>query len=117
MVNVLTSESFKEKIFDYSVEEEWAFKGNMPTVIDFYASWCGPCKSVAPILDALSTEFNGKIEFYKVDTDAEQDISSAFGIRSVPSFLFIPVDGTPQMAPGAIPRQMFIEAFREIFNV
>lgn len=117
MVNALTSESFKEKIFDYSADTEWKFKGNRHTVIDFYATWCGPCKAVAPLLEELSKEYEGTIDFYKVDTDAEQEVSAAFGIRSVPSLLFIPANGTPQMAAGALPKQMFLEAFKEIFSV
>lgn len=117
MVNVLTSESFKEKIFDYTTEEEWKFKGSRHTVVDFYATWCGPCKAVAPLLDELSKEYEGKIDFYKIDTDAEQEVSAAFGIRSVPSLLFIPASGTPQMTAGALPKHTFIEAFKDVFNI
>lgn len=117
MVEVLTAQSFKEKIFDYTAENDWKFKGSVPAVIDFYATWCGPCKAVAPVLDELSKEYSGKINFYKVDTDAERELSSMFGIRSVPSLLFIPLEGQPQMAAGALPKHSFVEAFKDVLGV
>lgn len=117
MVEVLTTQSFKEKIFDYTTETNWKYKGTKPAIIDFYATWCGPCKAVAPVLDELSKDYEGKIDFYKVDTDAEMELSSAFGIRSVPSLLFIPADGEPQMAAGALPKHAFIDAFKEVLGV
>lgn len=117
MVEVLTAQSFKEKIFDYTAENDWKFKGSVPAVIDFYATWCGPCKAVAPVLDELSKEYSGKINFYKVDTDAERELSSMFGIRSVPSLLFIPTEGQPQMAAGALPKHSFVEAFKDVLGV
>jgi len=117
MVEVLTTQTFKEKIFDYTAEKEWKYKGTKPAIIDFYATWCGPCKAVAPVLDELSKDYDGKIDFYKVDTDAEMELSAAFGIRSVPSLLFIPADGEPQMAAGALPKHAFIDAFKEVLGV
>ena len=117
MVEVLTTQSFREKIFDYETEQTWKYKGNKPAVIDFYATWCGPCKAVAPVIDELSKDYEGKIDFYKVDTDAEQEVSAAFGIRSVPSLLFIPAEGEPQMAAGALPKHAFIDAFKDVFNI
>ena len=100
----LTKESFLEKVFDYENNKEWTFKGENPAVIDFYADWCGPCKMVAPIIEELSAEYDGKVDFYKIDTDAEQELASAFGIQSIPSLLFIPKEGQPQMAAGALPK-------------
>lgn len=105
----LTKETFLEKVFDFENESEWSFKGELPAVIDFYADWCGPCKMVAPIVEELSTEYAGKVNFYKVDTEAEQELAAAFGIQSIPSLLFIPKDGQPQMAAGALPKQAFQE--------
>ena len=86
----LTTESFKEKVFDYTQNQEWTFRGTKPAVIDFYADWCNPCKMVAPILEELSTE-NPGIDFYKVDTEEQVELATIFGIRSIPSILFIPV--------------------------
>lgn len=117
MVEHLTTQSFKEKVFNFDVNKEWKFEGDRPAVIDFYADWCGPCKMVAPILDELSGEYNGKIDIYKVDTEAEQELAAAFGIRSIPSILFIPRDAQPQMAQGALPKDSFIKAFEDVLNV
>ncbi len=117
MVQHLTNETFKEKVFNYTDSKEWKFEGNKPAVIDFYADWCGPCKMVSPILDELSTEFDGKIDIYKVDTETERELAGAFGIQSIPSILFIPKDGQPQMAQGALPKDTFIRAFKDVLKV
>lgn len=117
MVQHLTNETFKEKVFNYTNNKEWKFEGDKPAVIDFYADWCGPCKMVSPILDELSTEFNGKIDIYKVDTERERELAGAFGIQSIPSILFIPKDGQPQMAQGALPKDTFIRAFKDVLKV
>ena len=100
----LTAAKFKSDIFDYTTEKEWNYKGERPAIIDFYADWCGPCKMVAPILEDLSIEYDNKVDIYKVDTEVEQELSSVFGIRSIPSILFIPMDGQPMMQPGALPK-------------
>jgi thioredoxin len=110
----LTLESFKEKVFDFDKSQEWKFEGKLPCIIDFYADWCGPCKMVAPILEELSKEYEGKVNIYKVDTEAEQELAGAFGIRSIPSILFCPVDGQPQMAQGALPKNSFVQAIDDV---
>lgn len=109
----MTTQDFKDKIFDYDTAKEWSFKGELPVIIDFYADWCGPCKMVAPVLEELSTEFEGKIHIYKIDTEAEQEIASAFGIQSIPTFLFIPKEGNPMMQAGALPKNVFKEVIEE----
>ncbi len=103
----LTKETFLEKVFDFENKKEWEFQGELPAVIDFYADWCGPCKMVAPIVEELSEEYDGKVDFYKIDTEAQQELAAAFGIQSIPSLLFIPLDGKPQMAAGALPKETF----------
>ncbi len=113
----LTSQTFREKIFNFEKEKDWKYEGDKPCIIDFYADWCGPCKMVAPVLDELSEEYSGKIDFYKVDTEAEQELASVFGIRSIPSFLFIPVTGKPQMAMGALPKESFKQAFNDVLMI
>lgn len=110
----LTVETFKQKVFNYDVNKEWKFEGDKPCIIDFYADWCGPCKMVAPILEELAQEYDGKINIYKVDTETEQELAAAFGIRSIPSILFCPVNGQPQMAVGALPKESFKQAIEEI---
>ncbi|MFO7731973.1 MAG: thioredoxin [Spirochaetia bacterium] len=103
----LTKETFLEKVFDFENKKEWEFQGDLPAVIDFYADWCGPCKMVAPIVEELSEEYEGKVNFYKIDTEDQQELAAAFGIQSIPSILFIPLEGKPQMAAGALPKETF----------
>ena len=109
----LTTQEFKDKVFDYATEQEWKYKGELPAIIDFYADWCGPCKMVAPILEDLSNEYEDKLVIYKVDTEVEQELSAVFGIQSIPTFLFIPVNGDPMMQPGALPKKVFKQIIEE----
>jgi len=113
----LTKETFIEKIFDYEKNNQWRYKGERPAIIDFYADWCGPCKMVAPILEKLSSEYEGKVDIYKVNTEAEQELAAAFRISSIPSILFIPKDEDPQMAMGAMPKEGFEEAIKTVLKV
>lgn len=114
MTENLTKETFKAKVFDYENEKGWKFKGNLPCIIDFYADWCGPCKMVTPILEEISKEYDGKIDIYKIDTEQEKEISSMFGIRSIPSLLFVPLEGQPNMASGAMPKNAMVKAINEV---
>lgn len=117
MTEHLTAESFKHKVFNYEVNKEWKFEGEKPCVIDFYADWCAPCKIVAPILEELSEEYNGKLDIYKVNTEEERELAAIFGIQSIPSILFVPKDGQPQMALGALPKDTFARAFKDVLSV
>lgn len=114
MTTVLNKQSFLEKVFNYEDNKDWKFEGDLPCIIDFYADWCGPCKQIAPILEELSDEFAGKINIYKVNTEAEQELAGAFGIRSIPSMLFCPADGQPQMSVGALPKESMIQAINDV---
>ena len=109
----LTTQDFKDKIFDYETSEQWQFKGSKPAIIDFYADWCGPCKTVAPVLEELSETYKGQVDIYKLDTEKEQELSALFGIQSIPTFLFIPVDGTPMMQKGALPKNALTQVIEE----
>ena len=113
----LTTDTFKDKVFDYEREQEWKFNGNKPAVIDFYADWCQPCKVIAPVLEQLSKEYDGRVDIYKVDTEDQPEIAAAFGIRSIPSLLFIPADDSPQMAIGALPKETFEKIFKDVLKV
>ena len=113
----LDKKAFIEKIFDYEKEKEWKYLGTRPAIIDFYADWCGPCKMVAPILEKVAAEYDGKLDVYKVDTDKEQELAGAFGIQSIPSLLFIPASGQPQMARGAMDRASFDKVIAEVLQV
>jgi thioredoxin 1 len=109
----LTTEKFKEEVFDYTTEKEWKYKGTLPAIIDFYADWCGPCKMVAPVLEELSDEFEGEVMIYKIDTEAEMELSAVFGIQSIPTFLFVPLEGLPMMQPGALPKKAYKQIIEE----
>ena len=110
----LTKAAFLEKVFNYEQNKEWKYEGKLPCLIDFYADWCGPCKMVHPVLEELSKEYDGKINIYQIDTEAEQELAGAFGIRSIPSLLFCPTEGQPQMAQGALPKATIKKAIEEI---
>ncbi|HAW85784.1 MAG: thioredoxin [Spirochaetes bacterium GWD1_61_31] len=117
MPEKLTLQIFKEKIFDYETGEKWAYKGTAPAIVDFYADWCGPCRMVAPILDNISKKYGQKLTVYKVDTEAEPELSGLFGIQSIPSLLFIPVDGEPRMLAGALPEKEFDKIIADVLKV
>ena len=104
MAEHLNKQTFIEKVFDYENNKEWKHAGSLPAVVDFWAPWCGPCRVVGPVIDELSTEYKGKVNFFKVNTDEEQELAMVFGIQSIPSLLFIPATGTPKMAVGALPK-------------
>lgn len=114
MLEHLTKETFLNKVFDYEKNREWTYAGELPCLIDFYADWCGPCKMVAPILEELAKEYEGKINIYKIDTEAEQELSAVFGIRSIPSLLFCPKGDKPQMAQGALPKDVLKDAIEKV---
>ena len=117
MLEHLTKETFKEKVFNFEENKEWKFEGDKPCLIDFYANWCQPCKTVAPVLEELQKEYEGKINIYKVDTEDQQELSAMFGVKSIPSLLFVPMDAQPQMAQGALPKDSFEKAIKEVLKV
>lgn len=117
MVEYLTVETFKAKVFDFEQNKDWKFEGERPCLVDFYADWCGPCKAVAPILEELKAEYGDNLDIYKIDTEKEQELASMFGIQSIPSLLFIPKDGQPQMSQGAMSKESFKQAFSEVLGV
>ena len=111
----LTKAEFLSKVANYETNpKDWKYLGDKPAVIDFYASWCGPCKMIAPILEELAAEYGDSIYIYKIDTEKEQELAAAFGIRSIPTLLFVPMDGAPQMAQGALPKASLKEAIDKV---
>ena len=110
----LTPADFKEKVFNYENSGEWKYEGTLPAIIDFYADWCQPCKIVAPVLEELASEYAGKIMVYKVNTEKEMELASVFGIQSIPTLLFIPKEGQPQAAMGALPKQTLEKVIKDI---
>jgi len=117
MLEHLTKETFKEKVFNFEANKEWKYEGSKPCLIDFYANWCGPCKMVAPILEELQREYGESIVIYKVNTEDEQELAGMFGVQSIPSLLFVPQDGQPQMAMGALPKPTFEKAIADVLKV
>ena len=109
----LTLEKFQSDIFDYEKEQDWKYSGKLPAIIDFYADWCGPCKAIAPVLEELSEKYKDQIIIYKVDTEVEEELSGMFGIRSIPSLLFIPMDKEPMMQPGALYKTDLIQIIED----
>lgn len=104
----LTKAEFLSKVANFQANStEWKYLGDKPCIIDFYATWCGPCKMVAPILDDLAKEYDGQIYIYKVDVDAEPEIAAAYGIQSIPTIFFSPMNGTPQVSQGAMSKETF----------
>lgn len=117
MLEHLTTESFKEKVFNFELNKDWKYEGETPCLIDFYADWCGPCKMVAPVLEELQKEYGDTIKIYKINTEEQRELSAMFGVQSIPSLLFVPKDGQPQMAMGALPKNTFIQAISEVLKV
>lgn len=113
----LTKETFLQKVFDYENETEWNYRGDLPAIIDFWAEWCQPCKMVAPILEELAQEYDGKLSVFKINTEEQQELAQAFGITSIPSLLFIPMDDKPQMAVGAYPKEQLYKIIKDVLKV
>lgn len=114
----MTRKDFIEKVMDYEKgTDKWIYRGDKPCIIDFYTTWCGPCKRLAPILEELAAEYEGEIYIYKVDTEREPELAGLFGIRSIPTLLFCPMEGMPQMSRGLMPKENLIEAIEEVFGI
>jgi thioredoxin 1 len=116
-VIVLSDQTFKEKIFDYVNNKEWKYKGSIPCIVDFYADWCGPCRRVSPILEQAAKDYAGKLIIYKVNTDKEQLLSTSLGITSLPTILFVPATGKPQVLYGAYPKETIIKVINDILLI
>lgn len=111
----LTKAEFIAKVYDYEKNPDtWVFNGTRPCIIDFYADWCKPCKMIAPILVDLAKQYEGKIDIYKINTDQERELAQAFNIRSIPTILFCPVNGQPQMTQGALPKETFEKVIQDV---
>ncbi len=108
-VNQMTTAQFKDRIYDYSSSAEWKFKGKKPVIIDFYTTWCGPCKRLAPIMEELSEKYKGRVVFYKVDIEKEPELAAKFQISSIPQVLYIPMKGKPQKLVGLYPKDQIEE--------
>ncbi|MBO4453646.1 MAG: thioredoxin fold domain-containing protein [Paludibacteraceae bacterium] len=112
-VRYITTEQFRERVFDYKVNKEWTYKGDKPCIIDFYTTWCGPCKRLAPIMDELSQRYCDQVVFYKADTERERELAYVFGINSIPQVLYVPVEGKPMLLKGLYPKEEIIKIIDE----
>ena len=113
----LTNDTFKKSIFNYETEKEWKYSGKKPAIIDFYADWCAPCRQLSPLIEELAKEYEGKIDVYKVDTEKEKALAQSLGITGLPTILFIPVEGSPQVAMGALPKESLVQAITEVLKI
>ena len=113
-VKHLTYNEFLKKVWDFEKNPNtFIYKGELPAIIDFYADWCGPCRRVAPIMEKLAEEYDGKLLVYKVNTDQERGLSAAFQVKSIPMVLFIPLEGQPMMQVGALPEEGYRKVVEE----
>ena len=113
----LTNETFKKQVFNYTVNKDWKYEGTMPAIIDFYADWCAPCRQLSPVVEELAREYAGKLVVYKVDTEKERQLAQSLGITSLPTLIFIPAKGKPQVATGALPKNVLVKAINEVLLV
>jgi thioredoxin len=116
-MDVLNKDSFRTKVFDYEANKEWKYEGDLPAVVDFYADWCAPCRALAPVMEEISKEYHGDLRVYKVDTEASPELAGLFGVRSIPSILFIPMKGKPSMAAGFVPKPDLKKAIKDLLEV
>ena len=110
----LTTAQFKAQVFDYTQNATWKYQGKLPCVIDFYTTWCGPCKRLAPIMEELAVQYQGKVIFYKVYTEREPELAQLFRIQSIPTLLFCPMNSSPQIAHGLLPKETLQQAIEEV---
>jgi len=113
----LTNDTFKKVIFNYEAGSEWKYAGKRPAIVDFYADWCAPCRQLSPLVEEIAKEYSGKIDVYKVDTDKENVLAQKLGITGLPTLVFIPVEGKPQITMGALPKETLVKAINDILKV
>lgn len=116
-MEILNKSSFKSKIFNFETNKDWKFEGPRPAIVDFYADWCAPCRALSPILEELKTDYAGKVDIYKVNTETDPELAALFGVRGIPALLFIPMTGEPAMSAGFAPKEKLQGAIAELLGV
>jgi thioredoxin 1 len=110
----LTYNTFLEKVWDFEKNpQEWVYRNELPSVIDFYADWCAPCRKIAPIMEKLAKDYEGRVKIYKINVDEERKLASVFRVQSIPAVLFTPVSGQPMMQAGAMTEEMYVQIIEE----
>ena len=109
----ITTDQFRARVFDYRNNKDWKYEGDKPCVIDFYTTWCGPCKRLAPIMEELSQTYCDQVVFYKADTERERELAYVFGINSIPQVLYIPMEGKPMLLKGLYPKEEIVRIIDE----
>lgn len=114
----ITKADFLKKVYDFEKNpDEWKYLGSQPAIVDFYADWCGPCRQLSPVLDELAKEYSGKLTIYKVNVDNERGLATFFGVRSIPTLLFIPMKGKPQRSLGALSKTELKGIIKDVLKV
>ena len=114
----ITKADFLKKVYDFEKNpDEWKYLGSQPAIVDFYADWCGPCRQLSPVLDELAKEYSGELTIYKVNVDNERGLATFFGIRSIPTLLFIPMKGKPQRSLGALSKTELKGIIKDVLKV
>lgn len=116
-VVTLTNDSFRKLVFNYDANKEWKYEGDMPAIIDFYADWCPPCRQLSPLVEEIAKEYKGKIIVYKVNTDKEKELAQSVGISNLPTLLYIPAKGNPQVTIGFVPKETIIKTISEVLLI
>ena len=113
----ITNAEFKSKVFDYTLNNTWKFEGDKPAIVDFYATWCGPCKMLSPLLEELAKKYDGKLNVYKIDVDQEKELAAKMGISNLPTLVFIPTNDKPQISEGYLPKESLEKVINEVLKV
>jgi len=116
-MELLTPDAFKLKVFDYEKNKEWKFAGELPSIVDFYADWCGPCRMLSPVLEEISREYQGKINIYKVDTEKHPELAALFRVRGIPTLIFIPMDDKPTTSSGFLSKEVLRNIIQDVLKV